>query len=294
MTVYNLGPLNEEQDYLDPRGRGGRAAVGRGGFRRVLLTALTVAVMALFGGGLWYTYKETAHRGPAGETPLLRADDRAMKIRPELPGGMAIPNQDSFIYNPAKAPQGQVERLLPPPETPMARPVAPPPPAPEPTQAAAEPPAAATTAGELPTGAAAAPPAAVPVTAPTPAALPSQVAAAMPSNPPAPAAAVPAKPAGAAAAPLPPPSAGAASAKSYRIQLGALRTDEAARQEWERLKRIHADLLGRLGAANARIDLADRGTYYRIQAGPIAEAGAAERICTELKRRNVGCILVRP
>ncbi|HEY0526654.1 MAG TPA: SPOR domain-containing protein [Stellaceae bacterium] len=282
MTAYNLGPLDEEQDYLSARH--GRTAAGGGGFRRVLLTALTVAVMALFGGGLWYAYKETAHRGPSGEAPLLRADDRALKVRPEQPGGMAIPNQDSFIYNPEKVPQGQVERLLPPPEAPMARPVAPPPP-PEPAQAAAEPPAAGV-ADEAPAAAAVGAP---PPAAPAPA---SAAAAAQPSNPPVAAPAAPAKPATVTAPP--PPPAGAASAKGYRIQLGALHTDEAARHEWERLKHVHADLLGKLSAVNSRIDLADRGTYYRIQAGPIVEAGAAERLCTELKRRNVGCILIRP
>jgi hypothetical protein len=43
-----------------------------------------------------------------------------------------------------------------------------------------------------------------------------------------------------------------------------------------------------------RVDLGDRGIFYRIQAGPVADAAAAERTCNELKRRGVGCLLVKP
>jgi selenocysteine lyase/cysteine desulfurase len=40
--------------------------------------------------------------------------------------------------------------------------------------------------------------------------------------------------------------------------------------------------------------LGDRGIFYRIQAGPLADPQEGERICTLLRQRNVGCILVRP
>jgi len=42
-----------------------------------------------------------------------------------------------------------------------------------------------------------------------------------------------------------------------------------------------------------RTDLGDKGTYYRVEAGPFADAAAAERLCGELKRRKLGCILAR-
>ena len=41
-----------------------------------------------------------------------------------------------------------------------------------------------------------------------------------------------------------------------------------------------------------RVDLGDRGIYYRIQAGPLADA-AAQSACAELKRRKVACLLVK-
>ena len=80
----------------------------------------------------------------------------------------------------------------------------------------------------------------------------------------------------------------------YRLQVGAVRSPEAVAPEWNRLKRAQADLLGQLGMQSVRADLGERGVFYRIEAGPIADQAAAAHICTELKERKVGCILVRP
>ena len=90
------------------------------------------------------------------------------------------------------------------------------------------------------------------------------------------------------------PSPLAAGGKGYRLQLGAMRTPESAREEWDRLERQNADLLGKLAYAAPRVDLGSRGVFYRIQVGPVTEAAAADRTCNELKRRGVGCILVKP
>jgi cell division septation protein DedD len=92
---------------------------------------------------------------------------------------------------------------------------------------------------------------------------------------------------------LRPSNPAAAQAPGTRLQLGSLRSEDAARQEWERIKRKNSDLLGSLSATPVRADLGDRGIYYRIQAGPIADPAAAERICGELKQRSIGCIIAR-
>jgi len=89
------------------------------------------------------------------------------------------------------------------------------------------------------------------------------------------------------------PSSLSKPAAGTRLQLGSLRSEDAARQEWERIKRKNSDLLGSLSATPVRADLGDKGIYYRIQAGPIADPAAAERICGELKQRSIGCILAR-
>ena len=76
------------------------------------------------------------------------------------------------------------------------------------------------------------------------------------------------------------------------VRLGSLRSPEAAREEWQRLKRENGDLLGALKANAVSVDLGEKGIWYRIMAGPLDDAGA-ERLCSEMKRRNQGCIVAR-
>jgi cell division septation protein DedD len=223
--------------------------------RRLPAVLLTMAVMALFAGGLWFAYVQGTKHAPIAAmaqrdgVPLLRADDRPTKVKPEQPGGMKVPDQNVSLYD-EKAGGPPVEKLLPQPEQPMPRPApAPDPPAP---QASAEPALA------------------VPNTAP-------------PSAPPA-----TAKPATKAAEPKP-----AAATGRIEVRLASVRTPDSAREEWARLKRENADLLGSLHANAVPVDLGEKGTYYRIQAGPFADAAAAERLCAELKKRNHGCLLAR-
>jgi hypothetical protein len=128
-------------DQLDPDERGGFYAdedeeeyAPRS--RRVLRIAGALVVMGIFAGGLWFAYtlgmRHTGGSANSGEIPLIHADNRPIKVKPENPGGMQIPDRDMFIYGQQRP---EVEHLLPPPEQPMARP-APPPPSPNPPVAA--------------------------------------------------------------------------------------------------------------------------------------------------------------
>ena len=266
--TYHLGPIDPDRRaelYADAREE---EALPRP--RRLLATTLAVLVMLLFGGGLWFAYVQgTRHVGgdaASGDVPLIRADERPTKVKPERPGGMEIPDRDKLIYNPTHA---VTEHLLPPPEKPMPRPV-PPPPTPSPQPEASRPPAGSTSPPSV-----------------TPEIHQAAVQAAQPSQQPAPppdkatqAQPVPAKPA-------------AAKAAGPRLQLASVRSEEAARQEWERIKHKNADLLGSLSASPIRADLGDRGIYYRVQTGPVADPASAERICSELKQRKIECIIAR-
>jgi sporulation related protein len=85
----------------------------------------------------------------------------------------------------------------------------------------------------------------------------------------------------------PPPASG-----RVRLQLGSLRSAEAARREWVLLRSHNRDLFGGLAAAAVRVNLGKEGVYYRIESGPLSE-GAAARVCAALKQRKLGCIIVR-
>jgi cell division septation protein DedD len=88
------------------------------------------------------------------------------------------------------------------------------------------------------------------------------------------------------------PAAPAATGAGVRIQLASLRTPESARDEWARLKHANDDLLGKLTAVAVRADLGERGIYYRVEAGPVADRAAAIRLCKALKERDLECRLV--
>ena len=232
--------------------------------RRLPAMLLTVVAMALFAGGLWFAYVQgTRHPAviaPGDAVPVIRADERPTKVKPDQPGGMTIPDQNVSLYN--EKPGGTpVEKLLPAPEQPMPRPA---PGAKETTSL--EPPSATQQPAAQPAAKAAA------KVAPKPVAAAASSKQAMP-------------------APAAAPSVGKAS--PVQLQLGSLRSPEAARDDWARLKRENPDLLGKLTAVAVRTDLGDKGIYYRVLAGSFGEAAAAEKLCGELKRRNLGCILAR-
>jgi hypothetical protein len=238
------------------------------GNRRLMAIALTLAVMLLFAGGLWFAYIQgTRHAGGSAQganaVPLLRADERPAKIKPDQPGGMPVPDQNVSLYN-EKLAKSPVEKLLPPPEQPLPRPVAPP------TRPTAAP------AILMP------PPESSPETGP-----PATASQAVNPQTNAPPSAAPQAVQKAAV-----PASTETAAETVQVRLGSLRTPEAAREEWQRLKHINGDLLGNLKANAVSVDLGEKGVYYRIMAGPLEEA-AAERLCNEMKRRNHGCILAR-
>lgn len=288
--------------------------------KRHLGLGVAVAVvvgLGLAGAGAVYSGKLSIRSNvtlsPNGGPPMIEPDPAPTKSRPENPGGIVVPHQDKRVYDllqNAKIPP-DVERLLPPPEDPLPRPlVAPPVPPPvtvtapqlvtvgQETPAAAPPPPAAEPA-PVPAPASDAPPVAVvPAAKPNPAAAkPAAAPAPRPAAPapataPSPAATPPqpAKEAPAKAAP-PPPAAGGG---GWRIQLASVRSEDDAKAEWRRLVARFPAELGGLTFQTARVDLgADKGIYIRVQ-GLATSEGQARNACDQLRTQRVGCVLVRP
>ncbi|MCR9256088.1 MAG: SPOR domain-containing protein [Alphaproteobacteria bacterium] len=88
-------------------------------------------------------------------------------------------------------------------------------------------------------------------------------------------------------APSPTPSARAG---NYRIQLAALRSEEAARSEWDRLTNRYPDLLEDLELVIVPVTIEGRGTFFRIQGGYFDQAGA-EAACQTLTAQGQACIV---
>ncbi|MFO1059220.1 MAG: SPOR domain-containing protein [Dongiaceae bacterium] len=85
-----------------------------------------------------------------------------------------------------------------------------------------------------------------------------------------------------------------AAGKVYRVQLGAMKSVGLAKAEWDKLQGQYGSVLGGLKLTVQRADLGKKGIYYRVQAGPLADAAAAQKICADLKQQNQQCLVVRP
>lgn len=299
---------------------------------RLLAIMIALFAIGGFGGVLWYAYSQ-GQRNPDAVAPVLKADGEPSRMKPDQPGGMVVPHQDKLVLNNMQqASRPAAEKLLPPAETPLPQtartapppaalvaiapppsapppaapatptPIPPPPPAviptPPPPAAAspaivppnpppsAPPPSAPTTTGSL-----VAPPAPPPV-APAPSGTSSSMSA--PPTPPPPSAPPPQM---AARPPSPPPATSAATPRSgggseWRVQLGSFPAADQATAQWDRLKKAHAELQ-MLGLTTVRVDLGDKGVWYRLQAGPLGEP-QARALCEDLKSKKRDCLVVRP
>ncbi len=104
----------------------------------------------------------------------------------------------------------------------------------------------------------------------------------------------PAAPAAAAAVTAPPAVAPAAMAGAFQIQLASARSEQGAMGEWNRIVGKNKDALAGLTPNVARVDLGEKGVFFRLRAGPLKDKAAADTVCSALGAQNVGCIVVRP
>jgi hypothetical protein len=261
------GEHDETQDEPRSRGQGVRAAL------------LALAVAGLVGGSWWAGHRSSPVTQDVSAVPEIHPDAAPVKEPPKDPGGLVVPGQDSVLLN--REAKGRPEELLPPAEAVKPRPA---PPAPPPQSDTANlsqpvvPPPPANAGRQM---ASTTPPSQAPSVPPV-AEMPPSVAAPKSAAP--------------LAGPIPKvaPLAPAGVTGSYRLQLGALKTEEAAKSAWLKLQRQNSDVLGKLSLSVSRVELGAKGAYYRIQAGPIADETKAAQDCAALKSRKIACILVKP
>lgn len=247
-------------------------------FRQGLTLLLGATAIAAAVAG-WYIFMgNSPSPGLESDVPVIKADARAIKTRPENPGGMVVPNQDKLIYEGLGRgePEAKVERLLPLPEQPKAPPVQPPPVRDEVVTAVPPPPAVAAPPVQpaAPAASVAAPPAAAPAPPPVAAATPKAAPPAVETLP-------------SAAAVRQGQARG-----GFMIQIAAMGSTDAAEKEWVRLKKANPDLLGTLASDIVKVDLGTKGVFFRLRAGPMDEL-SARTLCGQMTKRNLGCMVVR-
>lgn len=81
----------------------------------------------------------------------------------------------------------------------------------------------------------------------------------------------------------------AKSAGSYMLQIGAYKSEAEATSAWKAYKGKHAAVLGGASPDIQKAELGDKGTWYRLRAGPFASKDAAAAQCDKLKADGGSC-----
>lgn len=104
------------------------------------------------------------------------------------------------------------------------------------------------------------------------------------------------KPAPAPAATAPKPEADktepltlAAVDDAFKVHLSSFRKKELAERSWRNLVKEYPQMLGPLKPIIDQVDVGAKGQFYRVYAGPLADAKAARDLCFFLRQKNVYC-----
>jgi hypothetical protein len=215
--------------------------------RMAVMAGGVVAVL-----GLGYAGYAVLNRAPRA-VPVIEADSRPIRVKPDNPGGMQIVGAEEQIMGDKDA--GQADVMAPPPEQPQ----------PQVLKAQIQ----AARQSTLPP-----PPAPVqPVSLATPPAPPLPAISAAPETRPAVPPAPPAKP---------------RTVSSMQVQLAAMDTEAGATAEWQRLARKMPDLFHGKQPAVTRTDK-DGKVFWRLRTAGFSDPSEAARFCTEVKAKGGGC-----
>ncbi|MBY0321315.1 MAG: SPOR domain-containing protein [Reyranella sp.] len=243
---------------------------------QILTVMVSIAAIASFGSVVWWAHNQDVKAGGRGLEPLVvQAPATPSRVKPENAGGLTVPNQDKEVFNrlqPNTVP-AQPEKLLPGPTNPKlpAGGILPTPAAPKPPDTEV--------AAKTPTPLQAATPASVTPGAPAPAPAVTETKPAAPTE------------SGPSIASLIDNMSGPAG--GWRVQVASVKNEDVAKSTWARLQSAHGDVMANLRMTAVRVDLGDKGVWYRVQGGPLDEK-QAQSVCSTLKTRKADCVLVPP
>ncbi len=221
------------------------------GTKRLAIIAGGLGGALLLIVGVWTA---SGHHG--GAVPVIEADARPMRVKPDNPGGLQVAGaNDEILSGEAGI---QADKLLPPPEAPA-------------PQALREEKAA------VPAVTTAAPPPAqtvsLPATAAPAATVPEQKPTAVPEH---------------KQAAAPKPAATTPTGKSTQVQLAAFDNEQAALTEWQRLSKRMPDILNGRQPAVLKAER-DGRAIWRLRTGGFSDTAQATAFCERVRAKGAGC-----
>ena len=248
-----------------------------------------LGIVAAVGALVLYAYPKNNSEANNEFVPIVRADVSPVREAPEDEGGMAIPHKDSTVFETLRSADRsksgrKIENLLPPPEQPIDRTTVF-------KNVDAEPPVMAQ-------GTATAGPA-VAVDLPVKTAeaqKPVETKAPLPSSPPSPLPETQVVQAAKKVAATEPAAGAALPVKkaigNFYVQVGSVKTRADAQKGWAAYQAKYPQLKGmtlRVQEAN----LGAKGTFYRLQGGPVPEAEARKACAAIVQKSPGGCLAVK-
>ncbi len=80
---------------------------------------------------------------------------------------------------------------------------------------------------------------------------------------------------------------------THYLQLSSVTSREGAQREWKRLQKEFDDYLTGLDHRVQEANLGARGTFYRIQVGPMSKQ-SADALCADIKsQKSTGCLVIK-
>jgi hypothetical protein len=84
-----------------------------------------------------------------------------------------------------------------------------------------------------------------------------------------------------------------ASNGSYVVQVSSQKTPADAQAAFQSLQRKYASVIGGMKPSIRKVDLPERGTYYRVRVGSWASSTEAAAFCAKLKAAGGDCVIAR-
>jgi len=243
---------------------------------------VTLLVVAIFVGILWYAYPRGANQYANIEVPVIRAENKIFREAPVEEGGMDIPHQESTVFEPLEVVETEVvEKLLPAPEEPIARKNLP-----QKKSIVTDPEMnLKTVLAKLKE------PEVIVTSNITPVQKPKVMAVAKGK----------------------PQTKNSAKVEAVQnktqpiqktilrplkhglryIQLGAFRSEKAALMQWQKIKEEFGVLVYSLVKRVMTVDLGDKGIFYRLQAGAMTSIEGKE-ICSAINKKYKGSCILAP
>lgn len=84
-----------------------------------------------------------------------------------------------------------------------------------------------------------------------------------------------------------------ATQSAYFLQIGSYKSEQEAADAWSAAKRTHATIFESLSPNVKKVDLGERGIWFRLRVAPFSDKSAADAACDRLKAEGGTCLLAR-